>query len=254
MQCSYCGGKNPEGFTFCGHCGTPLPRICTRCGADISRGSIVCDRCGADLSGYQMSNLGGERRFVVVLFADIVDFTRLSENLDPEQVTRLANRCLDCMGQAVARHGGHVEKYTGDGLVGVFGAPVSHEDDPVRALEAAMAMQEEIGELDLALPVPRLALHIGAACGPVVAARVGSREWKEYTVIGTAVNLASRLEALSGGGQILVSGSLRRLIAHRFVFDRVVLDDEVGLDGVEVFELVGERSEIEAGVWKASQG
>jgi hypothetical protein len=179
----------------------------------------------------------------VVLFADIAEFTRLSEDLNPEQVTRLANCCLDRMGQIVARHGGHVDKYTGDGLVGLFGAPLSHEDDPSRALRAAMAMQEEISQLDLGLPVPQLALHIGAACGPVVAARMGSRKRKEYTVIGTAVNLASRLESLSDAGQILVSEHLWRLTQHRFAFELVPVEDEVGLEVDQVHELVGDCSE-----------
>lgn len=238
MRCSSCGRESPAGFAFCGYCGSPLLWACPRCGCENTAESSICDRCRTDYLGQQRIISEGERRFAVILFADLAHFTRISEHLDPEQVTRLINGCLDCVGQAVVEYGGRVDKYTGDGLVAVFGAPVSHADDPVRALKAALAMQEEIGRLDLALPVPPLALHIGAACGPVVAARMGSRERKEYTVIGTAVNLASRLEALSDAGQILVSESLWRLTRHRFAFEPVPLEDESGFDAGKVFELV----------------
>ena len=242
MQCSSCGKEIPAGFAFCGYCGAPLFWTCPGCGHANRGETPVCDRCRAHLLERRKVVPAGERRFAAVLFADLAEFTRISEGLDPEQVTRLVNGCLDCMGQAVVRCGGQVNKYTGDGLVAVFGAPLSHENDPIRALRAAVAMQQEIGRLDLALPLPPLALHVGAACGPVVAARMGSRERKEYTVIGTAVNLASRLEALSDAGQILVGERLWHLTRHRFTFKPVPLEDEIELDGARVFELVGESA------------
>ncbi len=246
MQCPSCGAENPPGFTFCGHCGSPFTHVCPRCGFDNPAGVFACHRCGSDLLSRRTPSartaLEGERRFAVILFADIAGFTRLSEGLDPEEATWLVNRCLDEMTIAVVRYGGQVDKYIGDGLMGVFGAPVSHEDDPVRALRAALAMREQISSLRFSPQVPPLALHIGAACGSVVAAEMGSQRRKEYTVIGTAVNLAAHLEDASAPGQILISQDLHRLSEHAFEFQPMLLSDVRGLEGtVQAFELLGEQ-------------
>jgi len=257
MRCTSCGMENPPGFSFCGHCGVRLLQPCPRCGLKNPAGIPFCARCGADLlEGRPLALRGrveGERRFVVALFADIAGFTRLSERLDPEEVTSMVNRCLDDMTRAVVRYGGRVDKYTGDGLMAVFGAPVGHEDDPVRALRAALVMQERIAGVRFGPQLTPLALHIGAACGYVIAAEVGSEGRREYTVIGTAVNLAARLEEASTPGQTLVSEHLQRLAGHVFEFRPVLLPDVAGMEGpVRAFELLGERGQITA-PWRSSR-
>jgi class 3 adenylate cyclase len=219
--------------------------VCPRCGSDNPTDTPVCSRCGSRLADQQAaparSGAEGERRFAVILFADIAGFTRISDGLDPEEVTWLVNRCLDEMSRAVVSHGGRVDKYTGDGLMGVFGAPTSRDDDPVRALRAALAVRERVSLLRLGPHIPSLALHVGAACGSVVAAEIGGRERKQYTVIGRAVNVASRLEDASAPGQILVAESLQRLTAQAFEFRPIVLMDARGLaEGTRVFELIRE--------------
>jgi len=248
VRCLACGAENPPDFSFCGHCGASLPRPCPRCGFGNPRGFSFCGRCGADLLSsflaLPQAPLEGERRFVVVLFADLAGFTRLSEQLDPEEATVLVNRCLDEMTRAVVQHGGRVDKYTGDGLMAVFGAPVAHEDDPEQALRAALAMRERVAGLRLGSEVPSLALHVGLACGRVVAAGVGGRERKEYTVIGRSVNLAARLEEASTPGQILVGEDLARLTEHAFSLRLLILPSLPGWAGeVRAFELLGEHQD-----------
>ncbi|MBN1179117.1 MAG: tetratricopeptide repeat protein [Anaerolineae bacterium] len=247
MHCLNCHSENPAGFTFCGYCGSPLTRTCLCCGFDNDVAVLACEQCGADLDGLRLPSkhaaAEGERRFAVIMFADIAGFTRLSEGMDPEEVTWLVNRCLDEMSNAVTRYGGQVDKYIGDGLMGVFGAPVSHEDDPVRALEAGLVMRERIANLQLGPHISSLSLHLGVACGFVVAAEVGSRQRKEYTVIGSAVNLASHLEDASTPGQILVSPDVYRLVAHAFTFEPVTLSDfHTPGETLQAYELIEQRS------------
>lgn len=250
MQCPSCGGENPPDFVFCGHCGAPLPRRCPHCGFENPPGFSFCGRCGADLLITSVlapqRALEGERRFAVILFADMAGFTRMSEQLDPEEVTSLINLCLDEMTDAVLRHGGRVDKYIGDGLMAVFGVPTAHEDDPERALRAALMMRERVKELHLGLEIPSISLHIGLACGEVVAAGVGGKGYREYTVIGTSVSLAARLEEASAPGQILVSEDMARLTERAFVFRPRQLGYLPGLTGeVRAFELLRARPRAE---------
>ncbi len=254
MRCPLCNTDNPPGFSFCGRCGSPLPIACPQCGLENPPDFSFCGHCGTSLSRSAATStpapLEGERRFVVVLFADIAGFTRLSEQLDAEEATALVNRCLDEMTRAVVQQGGRIDKYTGDGLMAVFGAPIAHEDDPERTLRAALVMRQAVNELQLDLDIPQIAVHLGLACGQVVAAGVGGQGRREYTVIGTAVNLAARLEEASRPNQILVSEELARLTEHAFLFDPLMLPRLQGWKGqVPAFELHQERSEAPPSRW-----
>jgi adenylate cyclase len=220
MRCPSCGMESPQSFSFCGHCGARLSRPVL----DLAR-----DR------------LGGERRFVVVLFADIAGFTWLSEDLDPEEATMLVNRCLSVMAAAVVRHGGRVDNYTGDGLMALFGLPEASEDDPERALRAALAMREQVASLRFDFVSSPINLHIGLACGPVIIVRVGGEGWKEHAVVGASVNLAADLEAVSASGQTLVSEDVVRLTEHAFSFRPLPALRLPGWErGVRAFELLEE--------------
>lgn len=254
MWCLSCNTENPPDFSFCGHCGAPLPRLCPHCGLENPHGFSFCGHCGADLSRLSpallQAALEGERRFVVVLFADIAGFTRLSEQLDAEEATTLVNLCLEQMTDAVVQHGGRVDKYTGDGLMAVFGAPTAYEDDPERALRSALVMRRAVDGLKLDIGIPQVSLHIGLACGQVVAAGVGGRGRREYTVMGTSVNLAARLEGASVPGQILASEELARITGHIFSFRPVILPHLQGWEGeVRAFELLDEQSGATPSRW-----
>ena len=144
-----------------------------------------------------------ERRNATVLFADLSGYTAVAERMDPEAVKTLVERALRRLGQEVSRHGGRVDKYIGDNVMAVFGAPVSHEDDPERAVRAALAMQAAMPEINESIAGPvgvDFELRVGINSGEVLAGQVGD----EYTVIGDPVNVASRLQAAARPGSVTI--------------------------------------------------
>jgi class 3 adenylate cyclase/tetratricopeptide (TPR) repeat protein len=151
-----------------------------------------------------------ERRTVTVLFADLSGYTSVAERLDAETVKALVERCLGRFAAEVERFGGTVDKFIGDNVMAVFGAPVAHEDDPERAVRAAFAMQDAMVDLNRELEPEfgcELALRVGVNTGEVLAGRVG----EAYTVLGDAVNVAARLQAAAPVGGILVGERTHRL-------------------------------------------
>ena len=152
--------------------------------------------------------LSGEKRDVTVLFADIRNFTSIAETYPPDQVMGLLNGVLGRLTDAVLAHGGTLDKFLGDGVMAVFGAPVAHDDDAARAVRAALQMMDSVREQNSSGDhVAPLELGIGINTGLVVAGSVGSARRTEYTCIGDAVNVAARLCSLAGGGEILVGAS-----------------------------------------------
>jgi adenylate cyclase len=166
------------------------------------------------------SDTEGERKVVTILFADISGFTALSETLDPEQVTDIVNACFQTLTDAVTKYGGTVDKYLGDAIMALFGAPDAHEDDPERAIHAALEMQIGLKETVARLPpvAADLTLHIGLNTGPVVAGAVGAIGQRDYTVMGDAVNLASRLKDASPSGHVYVGPETYRQTSRLFEF------------------------------------
>jgi adenylate cyclase len=149
---------------------------------------------------------GGAKREVTVLFGDIRGFTPLAEQLDAPDVMELLNAFLGQVVDVVLQFGGTLDKFLGDGFMAVFGAPVAREDDAPRAVCCALALQERVHALRFdRFPEIHLPLGIGINTGVVVAGSIGSERRMDYTVIGNDVNLAQRLEATAGPGQILVS-------------------------------------------------
>jgi adenylate cyclase len=165
-----------------------------------------------------------DRRQVTVVFADLSGFTALSERLDPEEVRAFQNALFEVLAQAVARYDGFVEKFVGDAVMAVFGAPVAHEDDPERALEAALEMLDGVAAMSqpwmarLGRPVT---LHVGVHTGPVVAGSLGAGAGAggAYAVTGDTVNTTARLLAAAAPGTILVSEATNALTRHRFAFE-----------------------------------
>jgi len=163
-----------------------------------------------------------DRRQVTVLFADLAGFTALSERLDPEDVRAFQNALFETLARVIARYDGFVEKFVGDAVMAVFGAPVAHEDDPQRALHAALDMVEQSAALSdrwagrLGQPVT---LHVGVHTGPVVAGSLGDAAGAAYAVTGDTVNTTARLLAAAGPGTILASSATHALTRHRFAFE-----------------------------------
>ncbi len=144
--------------------------------------------------------LGGEVREVTILFPDLRDFTTLSEKLPPTELLALLNRYLDRMSAVVEKHDGVIDKYIGDAVMALFDAPVAQPDSAARAVAAAREMALALDTLNRELALenkPALAIGIGISTGQVIAGNMGSKTRLNYTVVGDAVNLAARLEALT---------------------------------------------------------
>ncbi len=175
---------------------------CPACGTPAVPGAHFCFHCGAPLGGARPGDLETERRVVTVLFGDLSDFTSWAEDLDPERVGTVTDRVLASLAHAVGEFGGHVDKLTGDGIMAVFGAPTTHEDDAERAVRAAARMQAVVRRLveEESGGGRRLGLRVGLNTGEVVA---GVQAQLSYTVIGDAVNTAARLSDAAGVGAVL---------------------------------------------------
>ena len=163
----------------------------------------------------------GERRRVTVLFADISGFTELGEILDLEEIASFTDEVLRSLAQAVYQEEGYVDKFIGDKIMAVFGAPVAHEDDASRALRAALLMRSNVDALSLRWRQRlgrAIKLHAGINTGMVVADSFGSDLRLRYTVIGDTVNVAARLESAAAPGQILVSRAVADACSGDFLF------------------------------------
>ena len=239
MNCASCGFEAAADFAFCPKCGTRLAAATAQTSA-LPPASASAARSSASTDAHS------DRRPVTVLFADLSGFTTLGERLDPEDVRALQNDLFREMSDAIERFEGFVEKYVGDAVMGVFGAPVAHEDDPERALRAALLMRERIQVLSerwarrIGSP---LALHIGVNTGHVVAGQIGSGAGAAYAVTGDAVNTAARLQSTADSGQILASRSTYTLTQHVFDFEAL---GEVRLKGktepVPIYRVIGALS------------
>jgi adenylate cyclase len=152
--------------------------------------------------------LGGVNQLVTVLFADIRGFTSLSEKANPEKIVNLLNRYFSVMTDIIFEHGGTLDKYIGDGLMAIFGAPTASEEDALNAVKAAVTMQKRLAQLNTELHAEgytTVSIGIGLHTGEATIGYIGSNKRSEYTAIGDTVNLASRLESNALGGQILMS-------------------------------------------------
>lgn len=196
--CPRCGKENPAEAQFCMHCGTALYRTCSTCGTSNPPDAQFCLQCGTPLSEATQV----ERRVLSVLFADLVASTPLTAGLDPERTRTIVGGYFAAMRQEVERHGGVVEKFIGDAVMSVFGLPQAHEDDPERAVRAAMAMQARMPALNTRLAAD-LHIRIGISTGEVVAdpRRVAAGE---FMVTGEVVNLAARLQTQAPPDGIVV--------------------------------------------------
>ena len=157
--------------------------------------------------------LSGEKRVVTVLFADLRNFTGFAETLPPEEVMARLNDVLGHLADIVLSWGGTLDKFLGDGLMAVWGAPIRRDNDVQAAVSAALQMTTELRARNDQRPAPeRLELGLGLNTGPVVAGSIGSTRRTEYTCIGDTVNVASRLCSLAGPGEILVGGGTAELL------------------------------------------
>ncbi|MBS2023823.1 MAG: HAMP domain-containing protein, partial [Deltaproteobacteria bacterium] len=190
----------------------------TKAKATLSR-YLSADVVESILQHPDRMKVGGERREVTVLFADVVAFTRLSEQQPPEVVVQLLNELFTFATEIIHRRGGIIDKFIGDCVMAVWGTPVQHDDDPLRAVLAAEDLRRWVETANrkwrrqFGLEI-RMAMGINT--GQAVAGNIGSDKRLEYTVIGDAVNVAARLESLASPGQILLSESTRARLPEGF--------------------------------------
>jgi class 3 adenylate cyclase/tetratricopeptide (TPR) repeat protein len=194
-------------------------QVCRSCGEQNSNQARFCHACSTPLA---VPAAGGEvRKTVTVLFSDITGSTSLGEHLDPESLRQVMSRYFDRMRSVLERHGGTVEKFIGDAVMAVFGVPVIHEDDALRAVRSAAEMREELDRLNKELERDwgiTLATRTGVNTGEVVA---GGPSTGQTLVTGDAVNTAARLEQAAAPGEILIGHPTYELVRDAVVVEPV---------------------------------
>jgi class 3 adenylate cyclase len=284
VTCLNCQFENPAGAKFCQNCGQPLTRSCPNCGTVNQASAKFCMNCGTNLSdstqpaGFSAetpsgskkgadprlarlaaatplalaekirasAHLAGERRVVTALFADVVGSTALAEQMDPEDWTAVMNNAFDRLVPTVYRYEGTIARLMGDALLAFFGAPVAHEDDPVRAVYASLdliaAARGYSPEVKRKYGID-FAVRVGLNTGPVVVGGVGNDLVYEYTAMGDAVNLAARMQAAARPMSVLITENTYRFIAPVF---HVVDLGEVAVKGksepVHTYEVTGQKA------------
>lgn len=234
--CSVCAQSLPSDTRECPRCAAAVGQSCSSCGEYVPPGNRFCGQCGARLGAVQQDlsplahtaappRIGatlGTRREVTVLFLDLTNFTAAAHSLDSEEVFVWINETLRLLASVVHKYEGTIDKFTGDGLMALFGAPIAHENDPELAIRAALEMQTVIRPLrERILHKHGFEFHmrIGVNCGPVIAGNVGDGAHTEYTVLGDTVNLASRLEKSAEPGTVLVSAAIYKRTQPLFEFE-----------------------------------
>src|SRR2546426_5039272 len=247
--CSRCGRSNPPDARFCGGCGAPLSEAlaCPVCGARASREQDFCTSCGTALAlhvterstrgaaapfpatdalpdlaekvRHSGSELAGERKQVTVLFADVQGSMDLAGALDPEEWRAIMDRFLKILSAGVTRFEGTVDRFTGDGIMAVFGAPIAHEDHAARACYAVLHLRDELDRYAAELRKARglsFSVRMGLNSGEVVVGALGDEGSISYTAVGHTVGLAKRMEALAEPSSTYLTASTASLVEGYF--------------------------------------
>ena len=274
MPCPQCQHENPDGSRFCNACGGKLELACSVCAHVNPGGSRFCNACGhhvltptspgvqperqripepeplsytpqhlADKILKSRRALEGERKQVTVLFADIKGSTELIRDLDPEDAQKLLDPAIHIMMDAVHRFEGTVNQVLGDGIMSLFGAPISHEDHAARACYTALAMQSTIqayaDDVRRAEGIP-LQVRVGLNSGEVVVRTIGNDLHMDYSAVGQTTHLAARMEQIATPGSIILTPSTLRLVEGLVkVHDLGPIPVKGMTEPVTVYELTG---------------
>ncbi|MBI4763173.1 MAG: AAA family ATPase [Deltaproteobacteria bacterium] len=277
MKCPKCQTENPETNKFCRECGTRLPKVCPHCGSEVLPEDKFCGQCGrplgetppvtatagtfdkaepksytpqylADKILNTRRSLEGERKLVTVLFADVAGYTSLSEKLDPEEVHKIMEGCLEILMDEIHKYEGTINQFTGDGVMALFGAPLAHEDHAQRACYAALAIQKDLAEYGRKIKEDlgqEFLMRIGLNSGPVVVGAIGDDLHMDYTAIGDTINLAARVQQAASPGEVWLSQATRGLIRGYFSDEPV---GEVILKGKaepqKLYRVIADRPEV----------
>ncbi len=279
MPCPKCRFDNREGVKFCEECGAKMEQACPGCGIKVPPGSKFCGECGLSLSASapvpktpvappdpiatlrrylptgmaekilaQKDRIEGEKRQVTVLFCDLAGYTPLTEQLGPEEAYNLMDRVYEILIHSVNNFEGTVNEMTGDGILGLFGAPIALEDAPQRAIRAALAIHWEMARLNEQLvkegkTIPTLRMRAGIHTGPVVVGTLGNDLRVDFKVVGDTVNLASRMEGLAEPGTTYVTVNTFRLAEGFFRFEGLGKKEIKGKSNlIEVYRVIASSS------------
>ena len=252
MICPQCGADNLPERRFCRECGAALAVRCSRCAAENQPGDKFCGQCGRRLGAPSASRavaasmqnrlrqihrqlptglverilaergkIEGERRTVTVMFCDLAGYTAIAEKVGAEEAYRLMERIYEVLIEKISRYGGTINEMTGDGVMALFGAPITLEDAPQRAIRASLAVHQEIARLGKGpgWSAAPLKMRIGIHTGSVVVGVLGNDLRLEFKAVGDTVNLASRVEGLASPGTTLVSEETFKLTEGLFRFE-----------------------------------
>ncbi|MFB2979104.1 CHASE2 domain-containing protein [Microseira sp. BLCC-F43] len=187
--------------------------------------------------------LGGERKKVTILMSDLRGFSAISERLSPETVVSMLNIYLGVMVDIITSYQGTIDAFIGDGILVIFGAPTQREDDAERAVACAVAMQlamDSVNEKNTSLCLPKLAMGIGLNTGEAVVGNIGSQKHAKYSVIGSHVNLAARIESYTVGGQILISESTLKDVGYILKIDKQIQVQPKGFhEPIPLYDVAG---------------
>jgi class 3 adenylate cyclase len=226
MHCPTCGVENRQGGKFCRDCGSTLARACPNCGTPVLADARFCDECGAALAAGASASRAAttpapagpfatstELRHVSVLFCDLVGFTPLSESRDPETVREVLSGYFDLARAIVGRYGGVIQKFIGDAVMAVWGAPVANEDDAERAVRAGLELVSAVS------PYGReLGLDLAARVGIVSGSAATTETAEEGLVIGDRVNTAARIQSVAPPGCCCVDETTRAATAAAIAY------------------------------------
>ena len=231
MRCSACGGENPDGNRFCEDCGASLSAVCATCGAQLAEGKRFCGACGARVGpaaapepqaeapgpaaqpARPSAAAATELRHVSVLFCDLVGFTPFSERRDPEEVREVLSGYFDIARAIVARYGGVVQKFIGDAVMAVWGAPVAKEDDAERAVRAGLELVSAVSAYG-----SEHGTELQARVGIVTGGAATTETAEEGLVIGDRVNTAARIQSAAPPGSCYVDETTRAATAAAIAY------------------------------------
>jgi class 3 adenylate cyclase/tetratricopeptide (TPR) repeat protein len=243
--CPSCSTENPPHARFCLECGSPLTLRCAACGGPLSSTAKFCSACGAPAAAEPSGRAPivtprEERRVVSILFVDLVGFTERSDRADPEDVRRTLLPFHARAKADIERFGGTLDKFIGDAVMGVFGAPVAHDDDPVRAVRAALtviASMEELRRTD-----PDLAVRVAVNTGEAMVS-FGEGPQVGEAVAGDVVNTASRMQGLAPHGSVVIGESTLRAVRGAFEVEALPPATVKGkAEPLRVWRVMGERT------------